>query len=111
MLMHPGDKLHIITRRLFPEELRRHFIGEVQSVNENAVRVKGYVFVQDRVRNEFQRRDDVRIRVFSLVDAGLIINIIPAEVDIEEIRYEMTPENHVVVTDGKEFSLDMQEFS
>jgi hypothetical protein len=110
MLLHPGDKLHIITRRLYENDLRRHFAGEVQNVTENAVRLKGYSFVFDGISNDFKRREDVRVRLFSLIDAGLIINLLPAEAIIENIAYALSAENHLLVTDGKHFTLDIQEF-
>jgi hypothetical protein len=110
MILHPGDKLHIVTRRLFENDLRRHFAGEVQNVTENAVRLRGYSFVFDGISNEFKRREDVRIRLFPLTDSGLIINLLPAEADIDKITYELSPENHMVVTDGKHFTLDLREF-
>jgi hypothetical protein len=110
MLLHPGDKLHIITRRLYENDLRRHFAGEVQNVTENAVRLKGYTFVFDGISNDFKRREDVRVRLFSLMDAGLIINLLPAEAIIENITYELSAENHLLVTDGKYFTMDLREF-
>ena len=110
MLLNPGDKLHIITRQRYENDLRRHFAGEVQTVTESTVLVKGYSFVFDGISNEFKRREDVRIRIFPLTDAGLIINLIPKETNIDNVTYELSAENHMVVTDGKHFTLDLREF-
>ena len=42
-----GEKVFVITRRLFDEDLRRHFVGEVQEITNVAMRVQGYSFVFD----------------------------------------------------------------
>jgi len=110
MLMHPGDKLHVITRRLYEEDLRRHFVGEVQAVEQNAIRAKGYIFVLNNITSQFIKKAEEHVRIFSLVDSGIIINIIPSEVDIEKVYYEVSNDNHLVVTDGNTFKLDIQEF-
>lgn len=111
MLMHPGDKVHVVTRRLFENDVRRHFVGEIQAVAESAIRVKGFIFVFDKIKNEFHRHPEERIRIISLTDSDNIINIIPSEVNIEDVSYQISPENDLVVTDGKNFTLDMREFS
>ena len=40
-----GDKVHIITRRLFEDDIRRHFVGEVTRVSGELQEVQGYTFV------------------------------------------------------------------
>jgi hypothetical protein len=37
-----GDKLHIITRRNFVDDLRRHFAGSVVAVSGGLIRLQGY---------------------------------------------------------------------
>ena len=34
MVIVAGDKVHIMTRRLFETDLRRHFVGVVEEVSE-----------------------------------------------------------------------------
>ncbi|MBN2103481.1 hypothetical protein JW835_05510 [bacterium] len=110
MLMHPGDKLHIIARRRFETDLRRHFVGEVQTVEQNAIRAKGYVFIFDHASNHFIKKAEPHTRIFSLIDAGIIINVLPSETNIDDVHYQLSAENHMVVTDGNLFHLDIQEF-
>lgn len=108
-LIVPGVKLHIITRRNFSEDLRRHFAGEVVGVGSEICEVKGHVFVFNAGANEYQKRPQLRIRLFSLADAQHIVNKLPSEVDLEALKYT-TLDGRLVVTDGKGFSLDINEF-
>lgn len=104
-----GTKLHIVTRRLFEEDLRRHFVGTVTAVLGHYQEVQGYAFVFQPGKNEWQRRPELRTRIFSLGAAGLIVNIIPKNVDVAALKYSVV-ENHLVVTDGAGFALDINEF-
>lgn len=45
-----GEKVHIIERRYFEEDLRRHLVGEVVKSTENAIRVEGHVWIFDKVK-------------------------------------------------------------
>jgi hypothetical protein len=110
MILEKGDKLHIITRRLFEGDLRRHFVGEVEEVSGALVRVAGYAFILDPWASQFVRKPERRVRILSLLDAGHIVNVIPQEVVVEKVRYRTTPENALVVTDGASFSMDINEF-
>lgn len=105
-----GQKVHIITRRLFDGDIRRHFAGVIEEVSEPLVRAVGYVFVFDETKNTFVRRDEVRTRVFSLAEAGFIINILPDYVDITNLQYRKNLNGQKVLTDGRTFSLDVSEF-
>jgi len=106
-----GEKIFVITRRLFEKDLRRHFVGEVQETSETAVRVRGYAFVFDESTNDFIRREELRTRVFSMIDAGIVINLLPGDVDMEQIRYGMDAKNRRVITDGKAFQMNVSEFA
>ena len=108
-LVEPGDKVHIIDRRMFEGDVRRHFIGEVMDANEVAMIVRGFVFVYDGAQNEYSRRDTPRTRLISLTGAGQIINLLPRAADIEAARYADV-DGRLTVTDGESFSLDINEF-
>ena len=111
MLLQPGEKIHVITRRCFEGDLRRHFVGQVVFATECAARVQGYAYVFYPGSNEYVRRPDLRERIIALSDAGNIINVIPQNVDLEELVYRPSEQNRLVVTDRKSFSLDINEFS
>jgi len=111
MVLEIGEKLFIIARRLFDKDLHRHFVGEVVACNNSLARIRGYAFVYDDNSNNFVRRQELRTRIFSLTDAGYIINLLPEDADLEKIHYVTDQENHRMITDGKTFSVNVSEFS
>ncbi len=104
-----GDKLHIVTRRIFEDDLRRHYMGEVVSVSDRLCAVRGYTFVFDRNQGEYRRHEDVRTRILSLGDAGHIVNKLPSEVDVHSMEYRSV-DGSLVVADVSGFTLDINEF-
>jgi hypothetical protein len=109
-ILRPGETVHVVTRRLFPEEIRRHFLGTCTAVEGTLARVEGHAFVFDSRRNEYERRPELRTRLFALADAGLIVNILPSSVEIDALSYRVL-DGHLVLTDGRDFRLDINEFS
>lgn len=110
MVLDQGEKLHVITRRNFDSDIRRHFLGEVISLNGIIARASGYVFVLDNNTGQFVRRIEKRTRIIGLADAGNIINVLPREADIENCEYVQSGDGRLVITDGKSFKLDINEF-
>ncbi len=108
-LLLPGEKLHIMTRRLFADDLRRHFAGTVRAVFGTTVRIVGYTFVFNPISSDYRRRPEVRTRIFDLGDAGHIVNVIHPEAAMESLRYVIRQER-LVITDDAHFSLDVNEF-
>ena len=104
-----GDKVHVVTRRLFEADVRRHFVGEVAAVSGEVVELRGYAFVFQPGMNEFRRLPELRTRLLSLGDAGHIVNKIPRGLDVAPLRYQLI-ERRLVVTDGDSFSLPINEF-
>jgi len=111
MVLQKGEKVFIITRRLFQQDLRRHFAGEVIECDGSTARVSGYAFVYDDATNDFIRREEIRTRIFSLVDGGLIINLISADANLEDVRYTTNEKHQRILTDGKTFQMNISEFS
>lgn len=110
MVCEKSEKIHIIVRRNFESDLRRHFVGEVVAMDGALAKVIGYTFVLDIATGQFVRRSDKRIRIIGLDHPGNIINVLPREADIESAHYKMSPEGKLVITDGKNFTLDINEF-
>ena len=103
-----GDKLHVVTRRFFEDDVRRHFAGEVTMVAGGLCEIRGHSFVYDGGTNEFVRRMQARTRVFSLGEAGHIVTRIPSDVPIDALEYRYF-EGRLAVTDGGDFVLDIHE--
>jgi len=110
MILNTGEKVHIIERRYFSDDLRRHFVGEVVQYEARVVRVKGIAWIYSPADGRFQKKPEKRERVLCLGDR-LTINIIPPEVELEAIRYAFIEKIGLVVTDDKNFSLDINEFT
>lgn len=110
MVLERGEKVHIMVRRLFEKDLRRHFVGEVAEVSEDLARAEGYVYVLQDATGEYTRRPNKRIRLIGLADPGNIVNVLPPDADLENVKYTESQEGALVVTDGKTFALDINEF-
>ncbi len=110
MLLEPEQRVHLIERRQFPEDARRHFAGEVEVCSEHGFRVRGRLFVYDGSRGEFVRKRGARTRVI-FFDNLMIVNLLPDSVDPDALRYEHDSEGALVVTDGSDFAMDINEFS
>ena len=61
-----GEKVRIVFRRLFSGDVRRHFVGVVQTAFGDSVRVEGYAFVYNEGRNEYERKPELHTRIVSL---------------------------------------------
>jgi len=104
-----GSKLHIITRRRFETDIRRHFIGEVIAISGELQEIRGYAFIFKSGMNEFKKLPELRIRIFSVGQEGFIVNKLPEDIAIESLQYRLV-EKHFVVTNGGTFNLDINEF-
>ena len=104
-----GDKLHIMTRRLFAADVHPHFVGEVSAVGGMLWRVLGYSFVFDSGTNSYLKHPAACTRLFSFADAGHIINVIPQEVDLDSLHYRILA-GRLALTDDRGFSLEINEF-
>lgn len=110
MILKKGEKIHVIHRRHFETEARRHFVGTVEYYENGLARVSGHVFAVDKSKYAFVRRPELRTRIISLSSGDLLVNIIPAEVDLAKVHYKV--ENKVTrVTDGAEWHLDLSELA
>ena len=108
-ILDSGDRVFIITRRLFPDDVQRHFVGIVDKATQNAIRIHGHAFVRDVAQGEFVRRKGQRSRVFPL-DNQIVIFVLPDDIDIGVVRYEHPTGKELTVTDGKQFRIDISEF-
>lgn len=109
MFLEPGDKVHVIERRLFESDVRRHFIGEVQGTDVTAMRVRGFVFVHDSTSSTWVRGSERRTRIIPIGSSGFVINVVSRDTHIDDVRYEDI-DGRLTVTDGGVFKLDINEF-
>ena len=110
MILENGEKVHIIERRRFLEDVRRHFVGEVTQSSELAFRARGYTWVFDTSVGQYVRRTEMRERVIPIGDR-LIINVIPPDSKLEDVQYVFHQERGLLATDNEHFFLEINEFS
>jgi len=109
VLLDIGDKVHVIERRLFDSDVRRHFFGVVERVDTSAVRITGHVFVYNSGSSTYVRGAQPRTRVIPLVASGFVINVAPRETNVEDVQY-VDRNGRLTVTDGGAFNLEINEF-
>lgn len=110
MLIETGEKIHVMMRRYFESQVRRHFAGEIDAVIGTHVRATGYVFVYDERTAHYIRKRSRRTTILNLAESGYIVNIIPSTVNLDEVRYETIDRSELFFTDGKDFRLNINEF-
>lgn len=98
-----------MTRRLFADDVHPHFVGEISAVSGALFKARGYVFVFDSATNSYIKHPTLRTRLFSLSDAGHIINVLPSEVELDALEYRVV-NRRLEITDGASFSLEINEF-
>ena len=99
-MLEPGEKIHVIERLSFEHDVRRHFIGEVERATDAVARATGYTFVGNVMTGHFDRRDPPRTRIIPLGATGLVVYVIPQEVDLKTVRYEWQAGGRLVVRGG-----------
>ena len=108
MILQTGERIFVVSRRNFEGDQRRHFIGEVESYTEHAVRATGYVFIMNLYK-KFEKKPEKRTQIIPLNDARNIINLIPKNADPDKIEYT-TKANRLYLSDGADFLYDINEF-
>ncbi len=109
MFLEAGAKVHVIERRLFEGDVRRHFVGEIEGADVMAARVRGFVFVHDSTSSTWIRGSEWRTRIIPIGSSGFVINVLPDDTNIDDMRYEEVG-GRLTVTDGESLRLDINEF-
>ena len=102
-----GDRLLVVTRRLFPRDVPLHFVGIVDRVTQNALLIHGYAFVLDE--GKFVRSRGQRSRVFP-IDNQVILAVLPDNVEVGRVHFQNGDDGEMYVTDGLQFKIDVREF-
>ena len=109
-ILKPGEKIHVIHRRRFDKDIRRHFVGTVEAYEAGLIRATGYVFVVDELNQHlFTKRPDRRTKLIPLASGDVIVNVLPEDLDTEQVRYELDGRK-LWVTDGNDWRMDVKEF-
>ena len=111
MIIQKNEKIHVVYRALYEGSTRRHVIGEVTEAEGSVCRIYGYVFIYDTNATEFVRKQNKRTTVIDLAESGYIVNIVPNDVDLDGVIYRYLGGEGAVLTDGKNFQLNINEFT
>ncbi len=103
-----GDKLHIITRRNYAEDLHRHFAGTIEAVSEGHMRLHGYTFVIDQDAIDFRRGPELHNKIYPISSAQLIINVLPSHTIMDDLEYRRV-DGRLTLVDGARLRLDVNE--
>ncbi len=110
MIIEKHAKLHIIYRALYEKSTRRHFLGEVVQAEGVVCLLQGYAFVYDPQLETYARKPELRRTVIDLAESGYVVNLIDPSVNLDDVTYKYVRETGMVATDGKNFTLDINEF-
>jgi len=110
MILRQGEKIHVIHRRRYDKDHHRHFIGVVENYENGIARVTGHSYAVDPVKFSFMKRPEPRTRIISIAAGDVLVNVIPAAVNLERIVYKQE-KKAVRVTDGSDWHLDLSEFT
>ena len=100
MLIEVGEVIHVLMRRYFDGQPKRHFLGKITQIEGMCVRARGYTFMTGTSEPGFRKQDTIGERLISLHDDSTIVTVMPSGFDVERATYSMRS-GFVVVTDGK----------
>lgn len=110
MILHKGEKIHVIHRRHYEKEPHRHFLGVVDAYEDGLARVTGHIFTVDSTKFVFYRREELRTRIVALHSGDALVNILPASVNLDKVVYKQE-KKFLRVTDGSDWHMDISEFA
>ncbi|HLH77000.1 MAG TPA: hypothetical protein VKV28_09375 [Candidatus Binataceae bacterium] len=106
--VHPNDRLLIIDRKLFRDDLTRFFVGVVEDCEEGVVRMHGYSYHINPYQMGSEKRVDERTRIVSLHGTDLCY-VLPRELNIAQVAVTHTTKS-VILSDGQAWSLDLTDY-
>lgn len=110
MVLTTGEKVHVIIRRVFRDDLRRHFVGTVEVATDSVVRIEGFPYVYDTNSSVFVRQQYAQTRILNLISDLNIITVLPTSTILEKLEYRYTDKGRMILTDTESFSMDINEF-
>jgi len=106
-ILQSGERVFVLHRPIVSGETRRHFFGVVDDCHGTLARVTGRLFSLDSKLNQFVSRDLPRTRIIPLGSAAVVVNVLPASVNIDQITYSSGPGGKLHITDGSMWHLDI----
>ena len=109
MIMTSGDHILISHRRLFDKDQPRFFTGTVEHYENGVARVFGYSWIRDQLAGKIYKAPDQRTKVIAISSGTFLVYVLPATLNAEELSIDQKPNGDMILTDGKEFTMDITE--
>jgi hypothetical protein len=108
MVLHSGQKVLIVHRRLFEADHPRYFVGQVDGYENGIAKVSGFTFSFDAISGHFEKKSDRRTKIFSIISGSIFCYELPESVSLDTLVLEH--ERHFVyLTDRSGFKMDLSE--
>ena len=108
-LLRSGDKLLISHRRLFRDDVSRHFVGSIDACDGSIVQLTGVTFLRKALGGDYVRKPGVRTKILSLATGSLIVYKLPEDIQVENLQLEKRGELGVFLVDGHNFEMNLSE--
>lgn len=105
MVLEKDDIVHVVIRRTFEGDLRRHFIGEIIDCSGAIAKLRGNTILFDRGKNQFIKKPEIRTTIMNLAESGYIVNFIPKNVLLDSLQYAFSKDHKLFLTDWQILSL------
>ncbi len=108
-LLHAGEKVHAGLLAQYEGQARRAFIGVVEAYADGIMRLRGKSWLYDPLEGLYVPKSDERVRLVSIGSGRYVVNILPPETDLDNIRYHLRPDGSMILTDGGTLMMDVSE--
>ncbi len=103
--LHSNDRILVVDRKLFRDDVTNMFVGVVEDYEEGFVRARGYAYHIHPYEMGTERRAEERVRVVSLY-SGDVIYVLSRELNVAQIQIRRSPKS-LILTDGQSFTMDL----
>ncbi len=109
MLLKPGEKVHCGLLAQYEGQARRAFIGVVEAYEDGVARIRGRSWLYDALQGIYTSKEDERVRLIAVTSGRYVVNVLPIETDMAQVRYHLRPDASLWLTDGSALMMDVSE--
>lgn len=109
MILHEGNKVLVVHRRLFETDRPRFFVGTVDGYEAGVAKVSGFSWVKDQFVGKFVEKENERCKIVSLSSGTLIVYQLPNELNLATLTLDTDEHGRVWLTDRSSFKMDLTE--
>lgn len=109
MVLHPGDKILAVHRRLFEGDSPRFFVGEVEECEGGLARVHGESWTRDMDSGLMVHKSMKRTKILALASGTLIVYQLPADTRLADAELRANSDGGLELVDHHELSMDLSD--